>query len=105
MGDHQRLPGKMQFHYRFAFDDRGIPMMYVFNNCKHFIRTIPTLIYDSTNVEDIDSTGEDHIYDCVRYVLMENPITPRKNVLSPIYAHNPLEDVPKILPSYNFYSI
>ena len=105
MGDHQRLPGKMQFHYRFAFDERGIPMMYVFNNCRHFIRTIPTLIYDSTNVEDIDSTGEDHIYDCVRYVLMENPITPRKNVLSQTPVENPLDDISQILPSYNFYSI
>ena len=105
MGDHQRLPGKMQFHYRFAFDERGIPMMYVFNNCRHFIRTIPTLIYDSTNVEDIDSTGEDHIYDCVRYVLMENPITPRKNVLSQTPVENPFDDVSQILPSYNFYSI
>ena len=105
MGDHQRLPGKMQFHYRFAFDERGIPMMYVFNNCRHFIRTIPTLIYDSTNVEDIDSTGEDHIYDCVRYVLMENPITPRKNVLSQTPVENPFDDASQILPSYNFYSI
>lgn len=105
MGDHQRLPGKMQFHYRFAFDKNGIPMMYVFNNCRHFIRTIPTLIYDSMNVEDIDSTGEDHIYDCVRYVLMENPITPRKNILSAPKPDNPLEDIPEILPSYNFYSM
>ena len=105
MGDHQRLPGKMQFHYRFAFDERGIPMMYVFNNCRHFIRTIPTLVYDSTNVEDIDSGGEDHIYDCVRYVLMENPISPRKNVLSTQKEENPLEDIPKVLPSYNFYSM
>ena len=32
-GDNERLAGKMQFHYRFAFDDEGIPMMYVFDNC------------------------------------------------------------------------
>ena len=76
-GDHQRLPGKMQFHYRLAFDSGGIPMMYVFENCAHFIRTIPALVYDSTNVEDIDSSGEDHIYDCVRYVLMANLINPQ----------------------------
>jgi len=57
------------------------------------------------NVEDIDSTGEDHIYDCVRYVLMENPITPRKNILSAPKPDNPLEDIPEILPSYNFYSM
>ena len=106
MGDHQRLPGKMQYHYRFAFDERGIPMMYVFNTCRHFIRTIPALVYDTTNVEDIDTATEDHIYDCVRYVLMENPINPRKNILSPT-AYNPLEDDPaqKSLGRYNFYSM
>lgn len=105
MGDHERLPGKMQFHYRFAFDENGIPMMYVFSNCRHFIRTIPSLTYDSTNVEDIDTNSEDHIYDCVRYVLMENPITPRKNVLTKATDDDPLSETPEILPKYNFYSM
>lgn len=81
-GDHQRLPGKMQFHYRLAFDKNGIPMMYVFSNCRHFIRTVPNLTYDDSNVEDINTKSEDHIYDCVRYVLMANPISPRQNLRS-----------------------
>lgn len=75
-GDHTRLAGKMQCHYRLAFDDRGIPKFYVFNNCKHFIRTIPLLLYDEKKVEDIDTSLEDHIYDEWRYVMMENPINP-----------------------------
>lgn len=58
--DHTRLAGKMQCHYRLAFNDRGIPKFYVFTNCKHFIRTIPLLIYDDKKVEDVDSDGEDH---------------------------------------------
>ena len=77
-GDNTRLPGKMQFHYRLAFDDDGKPMFYCFNTCKHFIRTIPNLVYDETKVEDIDTDGEDHIYDECRYVFMTRPITPRK---------------------------
>lgn len=36
-------------------------------------------MYDSGNVEDIDTTQEDHIYDMCRYVLMENPISPPKS--------------------------
>lgn len=59
-GDNKRWPGKMQCHYRFAFDDEGIPMFYVFNNCKHFIRTIPALLYSETDVEDVDTKMEDH---------------------------------------------
>ncbi len=75
-GDHTRLAGKMQFHYRLRFAPDGRPMLQVFNTCKHFIRTIPNLVYDESNVEDIDTRQEDHIYDECRYVLMENPISP-----------------------------
>lgn len=80
-GDHKRLPGKMQCHYRLAFDDNSKPMFYVFNTCKHFIRTIPALIYSETQVEDIDTKMEDHIYDEWRYVCMERPIPPREKVI------------------------
>lgn len=89
-GDNTRLPGKMQYHYRLAFDPDGIPMFYCFSTCKHFIRTIPTLVYDVKHVEDIDTTQEDHIYDMCRYVLMENPISPRANVLQKIPQEDPL---------------
>lgn len=74
--DHTRLAGKMQCHYRLAFDENGIPMFYVFSTCKHFIRTIPTLLYDEKKVEDVDTSLEDHIYDEWRYVMMENPMNP-----------------------------
>lgn len=90
-GDHSRLAGKMQFHYRLAFDEEGNPMFQVFNTCKHFIRTIPNLIYDEKDVEDIDTDGEDHIYDECRYVLMENPISPRKNNRQVQIKDDPLE--------------
>lgn len=89
-GDNTRIAGKMQYHYRFAFDEDGRPMFYCFNTCKHFIRTIPTLVYDDRHVEDIDTAQEDHIYDECRYVLMENPIAPRRNVLQPIPQDDPL---------------
>ena len=88
-GDHNRIPGKMQCHYRLAFDENGIPMFYCFNTCKEFIRTIPMLVYDERKVEDIDTTQEDHIYDEWRYVMMSNPIAPRKAVTKEI---RPLTD-------------
>ena len=82
-GDNTRLPGKMQYHYRLAFDENGLPMMQVFHTCKQFIRTLPALVYDANRVEDIDTTQEDHIYDMCRYVLMENPIAPRHTEAPP----------------------
>ena len=59
-GDHERLPGWMQIHYRLSFDENGYPMMYFFKNCKGAIRTIPLLMYDEHKPEDIDTSGEDH---------------------------------------------
>lgn len=75
--DHARIAGKMQCHYRLHFDQNGVPMFYVFNNCKEFIRTIPLLLYDEKKVEDIDTDMEDHIYDEWRYVMMEYPLNPK----------------------------
>ena len=76
-----RIDGKMMCHYYLAFDIMGDSMFHVFNTCKHFIRCIPALVYDETNVEDVDSKHqEDHNYDEWRYVCMARPIEPRVNV-------------------------
>lgn len=79
-GDHTRLAGLMQFHYRLSFNQYGIPMFYCFKSCTQFIRCIPLLIYDEKNVEDIDTTLEDHNYDETRYVFMEHPLNPLKTI-------------------------
>jgi hypothetical protein len=73
-GDNARLAGKMQLHERLRFDKLGMPMLYAFNTCKDFIRTIPTLPYDPTHPEDVDTDAEDHIYDSTRYALMARPV-------------------------------
>lgn len=72
--DNSRIAGKAQVHNRLCFDDRGMPNLYVFSTCRNFIRTFPCLVYDTTDVEDVDTSGEDHIYDELRYVCMERPI-------------------------------
>lgn len=89
-GDNARIAGWMQMHYRMAFDDNGIPMMYVFSNCKAFIRTIPLLTYDEHKVEDINSALEDHVADESRYLCMSRPITPRHAEVSAPIGGDPL---------------
>lgn len=76
-GDHERLAGWMQIHYRLSFDENGYPMMYIFKNCKGTIRILPLLMYDEHKPEDIDTDGEDHIADAIRYLCMSRPIKPR----------------------------
>ena len=76
-GDHKRIPGWMQCHYRLRFDAEGLPMLYVYDNCAAFLRTIPQLAYDALRPEDLDTTGEDHAADKWRYMCMARPITPK----------------------------
>ena len=92
-GDHQRIPGWMQCHYRLAFDENGFPMFYVFKNCENFIRTIPLLQFDEHKAEDIDTDGEDHIADAWRYFLMSRPIKPRTTPKPDEYYNSPLHTV------------
>lgn len=77
-GKNDRINGWMQMHYRMTFDENGRPLMYVFNTCKNFIRTIPLLQYDENKVEDLDTDGEDHIADETRYLCMMHVISPRR---------------------------
>ena len=77
-GKNDRLSGLMQFHYRMHFDENGECLFQVFNTCKQTIRTLPALVYDEKKVEDINTEGEDHIYDAIRYGLMEYTVAPRK---------------------------
>lgn len=77
-GKNDRLSGLMQFHYRMHFDENGECLFQVFSTCKQTIRTLPALVYDEKKVEDINTEGEDHIYDAIRYGLMEYTVAPRK---------------------------
>jgi hypothetical protein len=49
-------------------DNPEYPGLWVFNTCRDWIRTVPTLMRDERNIEDIDSNSEDHIADETRYV-------------------------------------
>ncbi len=89
-GSNSRMDGKMQVHHRLAFGADGRPMLQVFDTCRHFIRTVPGLVYDSVNVEDVDTAGEDHIYDECRYVCMANPIGPMAGETPRAAGYDPL---------------
>lgn len=82
-GDNKRIPGKMQIHNRLMFDKNGTPGFQVFSTCRDFLRTVPALVYSSTAPEDVDTAGEDHIYDEWRYLCMAHPISPPPRADSP----------------------
>jgi len=78
--DNDRLAGKQRVHeYLQVFegqDGRPTAKLKIFNNCINLIRTLPQLIYDEHHPEDVDTDGEDHAYDALRYGLMQAPAAP-----------------------------
>jgi hypothetical protein len=56
----KRLKASLQF----PMEDPG---MFIFDNCAHFIRTVPVLPRDERKPDDVDSDAEDHVYDEARY--------------------------------------
>ncbi len=101
-GDNKRISGWQQLHYRLQFDEEGIPMMYIFKNCKGFIRTLPLLQYDENKPEDVDTKQEDHIADETRYMCMANPIKPVKTKERKIQVFDPLSTDEGVIDKYAF---
>ncbi len=75
--DSSSLVGEGCDHNTFA------PTLLVMSHCTNLIRTLPNLVHDQKNPEDVDTTGEDHAPDALRYGLMgsdvqaDNPDRPR----------------------------
>ena len=49
------------------------PMIYFTSNCINSIRTLPALQHDTNRPADVDSEGEDHAPDEIRYACMSRP--------------------------------
>lgn len=80
-GDNSRVPGWQQLHQRlqlFQLDaDRESAAILILEECKDWIRTVPSLPRDEKDIEDVDSDAEDHAADETRYFLMARPWTPK----------------------------
>lgn len=48
----------------------GSPQFQMLQRCTESIRTLPNLVYDEKDIEDIDTDGEDHLYDACSLALM-----------------------------------
>lgn len=69
-----RINGKNELHRRFEVNSiTEKPGIVIFNTCVNLIAQLPLLQLDKTNSEDVDTKGEDHLYDALRYGLMSRP--------------------------------
>lgn len=71
-GDNDRKNGLDRVRYWFSEAPDGKPYYQIFDTCYNTIRTYPLLIYKEGE-DDVDTTIEDHIYDCDRYAFMSRP--------------------------------
>ncbi len=74
--DNTRLGGWDQMRARIAGVD-NTPMLFVFDTCRDFIRTVPVLQHDPQRPEDLDTAAEDHAADEARYACLCRPLIAR----------------------------
>jgi hypothetical protein len=72
IAQHGAIGGWDQMRARLHGDGER-PMLFVFDSCKEFIRTVPVLQHDPDKPEDLDTEQEDHIADECRYACMSRP--------------------------------
>lgn len=78
--NNDRLEGWRRVHQYLGWEPDGpsgvsvSPILSIFASCLDCLRTIPSLVHDLVRVEDLDSDGEDHWADALRYALVSRPI-------------------------------
>lgn len=65
-----RVNGWQRVHEALAPSPLGTPWLTLHPRCRYLIRTIPLQTCADANPEDVDTTGDDHGVDAIRYLLM-----------------------------------
>jgi len=73
-GAGSRIAGLAAIHQALGLRKDGTPRLRIFRTCKHLIRTLPQLIYSTSNPEDVDDNCELHCCDSLRYGLTRRKI-------------------------------
>lgn len=84
-----RIAGWMRVREYLLPRDDGMPSLQIFSNCHNLIRTLPDMMHDDVNPEDIDTDLEDHLADALRYGLMTRPLPSihKKSKLDAVTKH------------------
>jgi Phage terminase large subunit len=72
------------------------PFMQVHRRCAYLTRTLPSLVMREDNPEDLDSDGEDHAADALRYLVMSRP-SPRVDEIAPAYPSGSMSEFRALL--------
>ena len=73
LGTLDRPLGWQRFRHWLRDAPDGVPWLTMSPECAYTARTIPALVSDKNKPEDVDSDGEDHAADALRYFVMSRP--------------------------------
>ncbi len=73
----KRMGGWDQVRWRLRGDEDGDPLIFFVDHCRDSIRTLPMQQHDENRPEDLDTEGEDHAVDDIRYACMSRPFGAR----------------------------
>lgn len=85
--DNDRYNGAQRCHELLALAPDGVPWVTFSPECGYLRRTLPTLVSDPHNPDDVDTTGDDHGYDAWRFGAMSRP-APASTVKTDAYPVN-----------------
>lgn len=71
--DNDRGNGWMRCHQILRDAPDGLPWLWVHPDCKYLIRSIPSARSDKADLDDVDTTMDDHALDAWRYGAMSRP--------------------------------
>lgn len=71
----KRMGGWDQLRNRLKGNEDGNAMIFVMEHCRDLTRTLPMMVHDQHNPEDLDTDSEDHAVDECRYACMSRPFT------------------------------
>lgn len=72
-GDNNRHLGWLRFRHWLAGAPDGEPWFQMHPDCRYGARSVPTLVSDKNDAEDVDTQGDDHWADAQRMVFMARP--------------------------------
>ena len=78
--DNSRIPGWNRVRENLAIASDGKPYVQIFEDCRNLTRTIPLLVYDKADREDVSDHCEDHAGEAFRYGLMSRPSPSRLRI-------------------------
>ena len=79
--NNNRIAGANLFREKMKIRKDGLgehPTLQIFTTCENAIRTIPNLVHAANRPEDVDTEGEDHAYDAIRYGIMGTTLKPEE---------------------------